>query len=288
MTKYANDHPYKVVVGSGGEKVYANDHPIKVEVEGGVVTPSEFEELERKVDALATDLSYKGGVPTYEDLPEDPEQGDVYTTEDTGVLYVWDGTQWVPLNDTGSNTIVASTAPTTATEGELGQFYVDTSTGKVYVLTAISGSAYTWTAVGPTVVQTTGTSTTDVMSQNAVTSMVFADPGTNRKIAIGGAYVSALRDHGIAIGRQASADLGIAIGERAACYNGGIAIGERSVAQGGCVSFGHTSGSFGYNNTSYRLLTGVYPGVSDHHAATVGQLPATLTNSQFNSILENA
>lgn len=99
MTKYANDHPYKLVVGEG-DGIYANDHPYKVEIEGGVVTPEEFEELEKKVDALATDLSYKGGVPTYDDLPADPEQGDVYTVEDTGVLYVWDGDEWVALNET--------------------------------------------------------------------------------------------------------------------------------------------------------------------------------------------
>ena len=92
-----------------GDGIYANDHPYKVEIEGGVVTPEEFEELEKKVDALATDLSYKGGVPTYDDLPEDPEQGDVYTVEDTGVLYVWDGDEWVALNETKESIITLTT-----------------------------------------------------------------------------------------------------------------------------------------------------------------------------------
>lgn len=172
MAINANSHPYKVVVGDGTSPIYANRHPIKVEVEGGVVTPEEFEELEKKVDALATDLSYKGGVPTYDDLPADPEQGDVYTVEDTGVLYVWDGDEWVALNDTSSNTIVADSAPTTSTEGEVGQFYVNTSNGKVYVLTSISGDTYNWDLVGPTVVQSTGQSTTSVMSQKAVTDAI--------------------------------------------------------------------------------------------------------------------
>lgn len=38
---------------------------------------------------------------------------------------------------------------------------------------------------GVTVVQTTGSSTTDVMSQNATTSMVFDDPGTNNLFRVG-------------------------------------------------------------------------------------------------------
>lgn len=101
MTITANDHPYRVTAVDSASK-YANDHPIKVEIEGGVVTPDEFEELEKKVDALATDLSYKGGVPSYADLPSDAATGDVYTTEDTGVLYVWDGDEWVGLNQSSS------------------------------------------------------------------------------------------------------------------------------------------------------------------------------------------
>lgn len=40
---------------------------------------------------------------------------------------------------------------------------------------------------GPTVVQTTGTSTTDVMSQNAVTSMIYADPANARNLKLSGA-----------------------------------------------------------------------------------------------------
>ena len=38
---------------------------------------------------------------------------------------------------------------------------------------------------GPTVVQTTGTSTTDVMSQNATTGMVYADPATKLQVQVG-------------------------------------------------------------------------------------------------------
>lgn len=76
------------------------------------------------------------------------------------------------------NSLSGNTAPTTATEGTLGQTYVDTSTGDIYYLSEIdettSPATYTWeklaTGTGVNVVQTTGSSTTDVMSQNAVTS----------------------------------------------------------------------------------------------------------------------
>ena len=61
----------------------------------------DISELDQKVAALATDLSYKGGVADYAHLPANPAIGDVYTTEDDGILYVWDGTQWVALNDSG-------------------------------------------------------------------------------------------------------------------------------------------------------------------------------------------
>ena len=94
----ANEHPYRVTAVEGS-KILANQHPILVEIEGGVVTP---EELEKKVDALSTDLTYKGSVEDYAHLPSDAETGDVYTTEDTGVLYVWDGEEWVALNETVS------------------------------------------------------------------------------------------------------------------------------------------------------------------------------------------
>lgn len=116
MTITANDHPYRVTAVEGSAP-YANNHPIKVAIDGGIVTPAEFEELEKKVDALATDLSYKGGVLTYDDLPTNPETGDVYTTKDTGILYVWDGTQWVPLNEVSTDSdIFFFDENTTATE----------------------------------------------------------------------------------------------------------------------------------------------------------------------------
>lgn len=60
-------------------------------------------------------------------------------------------------------------APTTATEGAVGCFYMDTDTGRVYKCTAVTDGVYTWqSADGADVVQTTGDSETAVMSQKAV------------------------------------------------------------------------------------------------------------------------
>ena len=492
MTKYANDHPYKLVVGEG-DGIYANDHPYLVEIDGGVVTPEEFEELETKVDALATDLSYKGGVPTYDDLPADPEQGDVYTVEDTGVLYVWDGDEWVALNETkesiktlttddynyhssgstddgvklfdipggiykvdgagsqfgvymststrntfadgslfiisdanvtynnkrivflfysgatesvyyylmnanGSGsaisrkvldnaslintltftsagmaldarqgkvlndrigdlstltttaktsavaaineldsdkegkTITGSAAPTISTVADnVGQKYYDSTNDKWYVCKAIEeesggGFSYIWEEQGggPNVVQTTGTSTTDVMSQVATTRMIYPNgyEQNQDKVRIhlgisghndsGSVIIGGDTQYGFAanviLGKQASSTYGpgIAIGANAVLNNryatvlgvsarsgssatGGVALGAYSQAtKQGEMNVGSTDTSCGYKSSHYRLISGVYPGETAHDAATVGQLPATLTNSQFNSILENA
>lgn len=150
---------------------------------------------------------------------------------------------------------------------------------------------------GPTVVQTTGTSTTDVMSQNAVTSMVFADPAVRNNVNIGaGSTVSAnnvtaigksssvFAYGGIAVGMEASvsADFGIAVGPGSIGYGGtcGIVFPGGIVSTKGLVEFGLNKsaawGTYGYNNSAYRLLTGLYDGQSAHDAATYGQMNTRL------------
>lgn len=47
-----------------------------------------------------------------------------------------------------SGLIKAGSAPTTSTEGTLGQLYEDTTNGKLYQCTAIAGDTYTWTEIG--------------------------------------------------------------------------------------------------------------------------------------------
>ena len=88
---------------------------------------------------------------------------------------------------------------------------------------------------GPTVVQTTGTSQTDVMSQNATTSMVFADPATQYKIKIGAGASSSEGSDAIEIGHSAAATKmsTVAIGHNASATGmHAIGIGSSTRAAG--------------------------------------------------------
>lgn len=136
---------------------------------------------------------------------------------------------------------------------------------------------------GPTVVQTAGTSTTDVMSQNAVTSMVYADPAVKTKIRIGaGAIVSKLGPIAIGQGATVNHNNSIAIGRSATVgADGTVALGAGSIASTkGEVSIGDDLWqSEGYNSSRYRLLTGLYDPQSDHDAATKGYVDPTTDSS---------
>ena len=119
-----------------------------------------------------------------------------------------------------------------------------------------------------------GTSTADVMSQNAVSSMIFNDPSGATQVKIG--YISnATGANAVAIGREASASQAgaVAFGRNAhAYYQNSVALGRNSSPQAnGEVNIGSGDQSYGYNNSSYRLLSGVYDGQGLHDAATVAQ-----------------
>ncbi|MBR3139073.1 hypothetical protein IKG38_03655 [Candidatus Saccharibacteria bacterium] len=99
----------------------------------------------------------------------------------------------------------------------------------------------TWDTAGGgssvNVVQTTGTSTTDVMSQNATTSMVFDDPATKYQVKIG-AGTSVGADRNVAIGRNATAASyrSLAVGSYAwtdARYTTAVGAGALGVKEGG-------------------------------------------------------
>lgn len=276
-------------------------------------------------------------------------------------------------------------APTTATVGTVGQLLEDTTNGKLYICTAVSGSTYTWTEVGagggsnnitvltsadydypdgnptsvaawrlppgmytnfdgtniaevwlstttgistfagstfvigehngagnnatipfvnlttksigylaangssastnliPSVVQSTGTSQTDVMSQNAVTSMVYADPSTKKKVQIGEGALASGTD-GTAVGYSASAGASnsVAIGKSSSSgFIGSVALGAGSApSASGVVSIGDDLWqTLGYNSSQYRLLTGVYDPQSSHDAATKGYVDPTTDSS---------
>lgn len=164
---------------------------------------------------------------------------------------------------------------------------------------------------GPTVVQATGTSTTDVMSQNAVTSMVFADPSTMQKIKIG-ASTTNNSSNSVVIGPSAQSSKSsddVSIGHLANCYNGDkcIAIGSSATTRSNCVegvaigassstqTFSYsvalgsgakttragevnvgTQNSHGYNSTNYRVIGGVHDGQLAQDAVTVNQVNALI------------
>ena len=145
---------------------------------------------------------------------------------------------------------------------------------------------------GPTVVQTTGTSTTDVMSQNATTSMVFADPSIQRKVQIGdsanasgtnsvaiGYRTVASQNYGVVIGDEAQvgSSHGVAIGFKASAQQNSVAIGRNATTtRNGEMNIGTGSHNNGYNNTPYRVIGGVYDGQDAHDATTVGQVNTRL------------
>lgn len=185
----------------------------------------------------------------------------------------------------------------------------------------------TWTFIGEisgggvTPVQTIGTSTTDVMSQNATSSMVFADPSTGSKVKIGtsgstfgteciaiGSSSSAPSAYSIAIGRNAttSGQYSIALGgESSAASLESLALGAGAVVPSnrrGCIALGSDSGgsqnitatgmihvgtsttASGYNNTNYRLIAGVHDPVSAHDAATKGYVDAHAGGSSIKDL----
>lgn len=130
---------------------------------------------------------------------------------------------------------------------------------------------------GPTVVQTPGTSTTDVMSQNATTSMVFADPSTRTRVRIG-SDDSSMADSAIAIGSGAIArgegsvsigtnstsdengDYSVAIGNAAeAVLPDSVAIGRNAVTNRiGEVNVGAGISGRGFNGSNFRVIGGVH------------------------------
>lgn len=151
----------------------------------------------------------------------------------------------------------------------------------------------TWATVntGPTVVQTIGKSTTDVMSQKAVSDTVFYNSGntyTRENIRIGHTNMVGYRSTSIGYNQTfGNLAFSVAIGANSSAGNDGVVIvGNSAVAnKPGAVAIGYGSSAttkgemnigtsntgYGYNSSNYRLLTGVYDGQQLHDAATVAQ-----------------
>lgn len=155
---------------------------------------------------------------------------------------------------------------------------------------------------GKSIVNVTGSSSDAVMSQNATTSMVFADPsvreavriGNTKTVYSGGVGIGRITGSGatgasggnsIAIGSDVSADTrgAVSIGNEASIRGiakGAIALGAYSKAtSAGEMNIGSTDTSYGYNSSKYRLLTGLYDPQSAHDAATKGYVDPTTDSS---------
>lgn len=166
----------------------------------------------------------------------------------------------------------------------------------------------TWDDAGSAinVVQYTGTSTTGVMSQNATTGMVFADPATQRSVRVGnargtGAYSvnighsgssttgTVSGTHSVGVGSDATVDTGsdysVAIGSNSQIgkyLDGVVALGAYSgsnITAAGMMDIGSSNTTYGYNSSNYRLLTGVHDPVGDHDAATRGYVDTAVAGA---------
>lgn len=149
---------------------------------------------------------------------------------------------------------------------------------------------------GPTVVQTLGTSTDDVMSQKAVTDTLFADGATARQIKIGSntstsgsftvtvGYGAATVSSAVALGTNAKAtgNNSVALGyDTNTNYKGwSVALGRAAQpTRDGEVNIGTPRDpTKGYNDTAYRILGGLYDGQDNHDAVTVRQLNSAVGN----------
>lgn len=243
-----------------------------------------------------------GGTSNFNKLTNRPKYNGVTMTGDTNVPEVKTYTAGTNVAISDQNVISATDTTYSAFTGTDG-----TAAGTAGLVPAPATTDAgkflkadgTWDTAGGgssvNVVQTTGTSTTDVMSQNATTSMVYADPSTKQKIKLGfnasnsgnssisiGAYSQSISAETVAIGYSAKArgDKAIAIGSNVDYglpYPGSVSLGAYSSASHeGEMNIGLPSATaaqqaiYGYSGSAYRLLTGLYDPQNAHDAATKG------------------
>lgn len=250
--------------------------------------------------------------------PETSEKvanGSTFYCSDNSKLYVWYKNQWYEkvIEGGGGGTSYTAGDGINISNNEIS---VDTDTiqPKLTAGTNITIDANNVISAegggGATVVQTIGTSTTDVMSQKAVTDELFNGNNRNKiqignnasstggsyyesvaigrnvqatgqdSTAIGGIGTLATAAYSLSLGTGANSNstCATALGKEAyARYQGSVALGAFSSTSAiGEANIGSSDTSYGYNSTKYRLLTGLYDGQSAHDAVTVEQVNATI------------
>lgn len=196
-------------------------------------------------------------------------------------------------------------APTTATVGTVGKLYEDTTNGKLYQCTAVSGSTYTWEEVGGG-----GGGENIIQVNNTNQNLAIPCRAEYENISMGGDSVfvgctsapskptigfhnsiyGSVNSNGLSRNNislygwnsEASGNGATSIGARASSSAYGVAVGMNSTStQQGEFSIGGSGlGTNGYNGTSYRKITNVYDGENAHDACTKGQLDAALAQIQ--------
>lgn len=87
--------------------------------ESGKVTPPTTPKKVKKQmasDGKQIDVTDKGSVKSYKELPPSPTVGDMYLLEDTKKYVYWDGEKWTPIEE-GKETVSAPTAAPTSGGG---------------------------------------------------------------------------------------------------------------------------------------------------------------------------
>ena len=219
--------------------------------------------------------------------------GSTYYEGDTSKLYIWYGTQWYEKEDTGGGSyelpiaaadtlggikvgsnlsIDSETGVLSATDTTYSNFVGTdgTAAGTAGLVpapaTTDSGKFLkadgTWDTAGgggPTVVQGIGSSTTDVMSQKAVTDTIFIDSSHN-SIRIGN--TNTVATYAVCLGNNAHAQgtSSVGIGDNSSSYGvDSVAVGYYAVANGeGDVAIGKICRSRNsYNNGVIAIGSGI-------------------------------
>lgn len=244
--------------------------------------------------------------------------GSTFYCSDTSKLYVYCKDNWYerkPLGGGGGGSYTAGNGinisdDTISVDTTVVQEKLTAGSNITIENNVISASGGT----SASVVQSTGTSTTDVMSQDATTKMVYPDFTNNSSainlrgesgidvstgegaITIGAASFArgvgsvtigrtarnyASGPYGVTIGSGAKTDntlYATALGSNATVgTNYGVALGSyATTSRVGEVNVGAGTSGEGYNSTNYRVLGGVHDGQLAQDAVTVSQVNATI------------